>query len=221
MFLWIIYFLFCFFVIGFFAYFCATRAIIFARALLSICIAIMLSHYGYKFVPDQGFLNFLAWALICFGVVHFLSMLPRVDISIRFFCTIVISIFTTELVAMFIGVIFNDDTTFKVTIVHEIVNKIICVGVAVYGIIAQGKKFSSESSRHLIVRIFDRFLASLFYTLSLIIISLSIHAYWQISFPVLVVLLVVGFAGTFVADVFLANKLLFGYTPTQEVEIPK
>lgn len=219
MFLWIIYFLFCFFVIGFFAYFCATRAIIFARALFSICVAIMLSHYGYKFVPDQGFLNFLAWALICFGAVYFLSMLPRVDISTRFFCTIVVSTFTTELVAMLVGLIFN--SSFEVTIVHEVVNKIICFGIAVYAIITQGKKFPSESSRHLVVRILDRFLASLFYTLSFIIISLSIHAYWQISFPVLIVVVIVGFAGTFIADIFFANKLLFGYTPPQEIEIPK
>ena len=221
MFLWIIYFLFCFFVMGFFVYFCATKAIIFARALLSICVAIMLSHYGYKFVPDRGFLNFLAWALICFGVVHFLSMLPRIDISIRFFCTIVVSIFTTEIVAMIIGIIFNDNTSFEVTIVHEIVNKIMCFGIAVYGIVVQGKKFPSESSRHLIVRIFDRSLASIFYTLSLIVLSLSIHAYWQLPAPVLVILLIVGFAGTFVADIFLANKLLFSYTPPEEVEMPK
>ena len=206
---------------GLLIYFCATRAIIFARGLLSICIAIMLSHYGYKFVPNQGFLNFIAWALICFGTVHFLSMLPRIDISIRFFCTIVISTFTTELLAIFLGTVFNDDVSFKVTLAHEIVNKVICVGLAVFGIVVQGKKFSSEDSRHLIVRFFDRFLASVFYTLSLIVIGISLHGYWNLSTPVLAVIFLVGFFGTFIADIFLANKLFFGYSIPEEVEIPK
>ena len=135
--------------IGFFVYWCSTRAIIFARGLIAFCLAIALAHYGYKFVPDRAFLNFVAWAIICFCALHFLSLFPRIDISTRFFCTVVVSLFVTEFAGSLIGIIFNDDTDFEITLFHEIINKVVSVGFAIFGIWTQGKKLPSESSRHI------------------------------------------------------------------------
>lgn len=217
----ILCFLFSIFILVFIVYWLTTRAIIFSRVVMAFGIALFLSNYGYEFVPDRGFLNFIAWAMISFGVIYFLTILPRVDISMRFFCSIFVSLITTELVASLVGSLINDLAVYEITTLHEIVNKVISVGISVFSIINAGKKFESESSDHLIVRIFDRTLASLLYSISFVILALPIHGSWGLSLPVLAIIVVGGFVGMFVADVFLAKKYLFGYALPEEVEVSK
>ena len=220
MFLLILYFSFIYFVQGFFIYWLVTRAVKFSRIVMALGIALILSHYGYEFVPDRAFYNYIAWAMLSVGIIFFLSILPRVDISLRFLCSIIVSLIAVEVVAALLGTIVNN-LEFEMTTVHEIVNKVISVGISVFSIIKAGKKFESESSDHLIVRIFDRTLASLLYCISFVILALPIHGSWGLSLPVLAIIVVGGFVGTFVADVFLAKKYLFGYTLPDGVEMPK
>lgn len=220
MFLLILYFSFIYFVQGFFIYWLVTRAVKFSRIVMALGIALILSHYGYEFVPDRAFYNYIAWAMLSVGIIFFLSILPRVDISLRFLCSIIVSLIAVEVVAALLGTIVNN-LEFEMTTVHEIVNKVISVGISVFSIIKAGKKFESESSDHLIVRIFDRTLASLLYSISFVILALPIHGSWGLSLPVLAIIVVGGFVGTFVADVFLAKKYLFGYTLPDGVEMPK
>ena len=220
MFLWILYFAFLFFVLGFFVYWLVTRAVKFSRIVMALSIALILSHYGYEFVPDRAFYNYIAWAMLSVGVVFFLAILPRVDISLRFLCSIIVSLVAAELVAALLGGIINN-LEFKMTTVHEIVNKVISIGISVFGIIKAGKKFESESSDHLIIRIFDRTLASLLYSISFVILALPIHGSWELSLPVLAIIVVGGFVGTFVVDIFFAKKYLFGYITPDGVEMPK
>lgn len=197
----------------------ATNAILFARATLALCVALLLSQGDCTLVPDQGFLNFLAWALICFGVVYFLAIFPRADTAIHFLCTMVVSLIITELVGALIGSIFVKD--FEMTALYEIAIKVVCIGMSTFGIFLRGKKLPSESSAHLLVRFFDRLLASALYSFSLLLICSPLHNHWEFPLSVQWIVLIVGAVGTYVADIFLANKLLFGDIVVDDVAIPR
>lgn len=197
----------------------ATRAIIFARATLALCIALLLSQSDCILIPNHGFLNFLAWAIISFGVIYFLSILPRADVSIQFLCTMIVSLVVTELVGTLIGNIFVKN--FEMTALYEITIKLVCIGTSLFGIYIQGKKLSSESSSHILVRFVDRLLASLLYGISFFLICFSFHNNWVLPPIVQLIVLIAIIVGTYVADLFLANKVLFGNMLAEAIEIPR
>lgn len=197
----------------------ATNAIIFARATLALCVALLLSQGDCILVPDQGFLNFLAWALIVFGAIYFLAILPRVDTAIQFLCTMIVSLIITVLAGWLIGSIFVKD--FEMTALYEIVIKVVCIGMSVFGVYLRGKKLASESSSHLLVRFFDRFLASALYSCAIFLAFLPLHNQWDFPLGAQWAVLIVGVVGTYVADIFLANKLLFGNVAVDDVALFK
>ena len=97
-------------------YFIATRAVLFGRATFSLCIAIVLNQ-EHILVPGGGFLNFVAWAMIVFGCVYLLCLLPRVDIALHFSCTFVVSLVVAMAVCTLIsGFLFKE---FETTLAAE------------------------------------------------------------------------------------------------------
>ena len=205
--------------IAFGAFWLATNAIIFARATLALCVALLLSQSDCILVPDQKFLNFLAWALISFGVIYFLAIFPRVDTAIHFLCTLIVSLFITELVGLLIGNIFVKD--FEMSALYEITIKVVCIGMSVFGVFLRGKKLPSESSSHLLVRFFDRLLASAMYGFSFLLICAPIHNHWDLALTAQWIVFIAGIVGTYVADIFFAKKLLFGDITVEDVAIPR
>ena len=206
-------------VIGALVLLLATSAILFAKGAFALLAAWIISQQNLDLVPNSGFLNFLAWAIICFFVIYFLSILPRVDIALRFSSTFLISLFITYLAAMIIGSIFIKD--FKMTVLYEAIIKIICIGISAFGIYLQGKKFESESSSNPIVLNLDRLLASLVYGFSLLFLFVSLSGSLNISITAQYIIVAVVAVVTFIADIFFAKKLFFGYTPSNEVVMPK
>ena len=183
----------------------ATRMIIFARAAVVLFIALLLSKYGPLLVPNQGFINFLIWAVICFGIVFLLSLLPRVDLSTRFSCTLAISFIVMELVVALLGVLLGK--TFELVTAYEIITKVVCLGVSLFVIFSQECKIASNSPAWFVVRFFDRLLASLFYGISFLLMCSSTHGNWQLTLTGQFIVLIVSIVGTFIADILLFPQL--------------
>lgn len=204
--------------ITFLIIFLVSRAIIFAKGTFALIAAVIVSQSDCILVPNHGFLNFIAWALICFGIIYFISILPRIDISIRFLCTLAISLIVIDISATLLGNIFIQ--SFEVITIYEISIKAVCIGISIFGIYLQGKKFPSDSSSKTFVRFVDRLVASILYGISIMVVCLSMHGNWNLSSLVQFLVLVGSTICAFVADIFFAEKILFGYNSTNEIKIP-
>ena len=81
---------------------CAS-AVIFSRVAFSLVAAFVISEGDIMLVASSGFLNYLAWALVIMGAVYALSTLPRVDMALKFLCTILLSVVLAFLVVSLFG----------------------------------------------------------------------------------------------------------------------
>ena len=200
-------------------YFLFTHAVIFARGTISLFIGFILSQQYDFLVPTSSFLNGIAWIAICLCVIYVLSILPRLDIAIRFLCTLFVSLFGS---VIFIPTIISAlSSSFEVTAAIEIFMKIVCIIISILAIVLQGKKLSSDFGSNIIMRAIDRFLASCLYGLCVYFLISPVYGQWSISSIVYDIIFVAIVLGTFVADIFLAKKTFFGYTPLEEIEMPR
>lgn len=202
-------------------YFLFTRAVIFARGTVALLLGLAFSQQYAILVPTNSFLNCVAWIAICLCAIYTLSMLPRLDVSIRFCCTLFISLVGLHILidVNVIGSIINKD--FQVTAAMEIFTKILCVAVSVLSICFQEKKLLADFGANIFIRSVDRLLAAYLYGISASLLISPIHNQWPYSSTVGDVVLVVVMILMYVLDVFLAKKLLFGYTPPQKIQMPK
>ena len=98
---------------------------------------------------------------------------------------------------------------------------ILCLAIAVVIIGMQRKKFNSESSSKFVVRIIDRAIASVFYSFALALLTVSFENNWNISETFVVVLLIVYAVVAFIADIFFADKVIFGREASKEIVMPQ
>ena len=200
-------------------YFLFTRAVVFARGVVAAFMGFVLSQQYSFLVPTSGFLNCIAWIIICISAIYILSMLPRLDIAIRFLCTFFVSLIgLTFFIPAITQLLYPD---LQITAAIEIFLKVICLAISVVGIILQGKKLTADFGSNIFIRTIDRLLASVLYCLISGVLIAPIYGQWTVPDIVYDVLLIVTIPAAFVADIFLANKLFFGYTPPQKIDMPK
>ena len=195
-----------------------SSAIMFARGALALLIAFVMSN-NLKLVGSSSLLNFVACAAICFGVVALLSTLPRVDLALKFLCTMVISVFIIEIVALLLGSLFIKG--FQISALFEIIMKVGCLGMSVWGLITQARKPKSDSSSNKMLFNLERLLASFLYSVVISLLYIPINGKWPFSEIVFIIVLAVGIIGTFLLDIFLDRKNFFDYNPETETVMPK
>ena len=201
------------------ASFMFTRAVAYARGVMAILLGFAFSHQYAVLVPNNNFLNIVAWVAICLCAIYILSMLPRLDFSIRFFCTCFIALIgSTIIISTFGGIIAPN---FQVTATMEIFIKFICVAISVLSIYLQGKKLLADFGSNIFIRIIDRFLASFLYGVCGSFLVSPVFGQWSISSTISNTVIIVVTIVMFVLDLFFAKKLLFGYTPPEKIEMPK
>ena len=200
-----------------------SSAIVFSRVACALLAALMVSQGNIILVANSGFLNYVAWAVICLGIVYLLSTLPRVDMALRFLCTILMSVVIIEIVVMLLGSIIAAilGEEFQMTAIYEILVKIVCVLFSVGSLIVQGKKASYDSPTNPLMNKLERLLASFMYGVSVTFLCISIGGNWELPVLVLLLVLVGSTAAAFVADIHLAGKDIFGLEEKEEVSMPK
>ena len=100
------------------------------------------------------------------------------------------------------------ENSFEISVGHEIFNKVLSVGIAVYAVIKNKEKMK-PSSPVFVIRLVDRLMASVMYVAASAITMVSLYENWELPTAVIGAVLAVTFVGTFVADIFLEKKFLF------------
>lgn len=208
-------------IVGAVAALCA-GAIIFSRVAFSLAVALVASQAGMTLVPGGGFLNYVAWAIVVFGIVYLLSTLPRVDMALKFLCTILLSVVIIYVVVSLFGSIIAAiaKTEFAFTTLFEIIVKVICL---LFSFVAMfiGKKPHYDSPSNPIMYTLERVLASLMYGFAITFLFLSLQGNWELPILVMLLILVVSTVAAFVADIFLQGKDILGMNEKKEVSMPK
>ena len=210
-----------FLVVAAVTFLCAS-AVIFSRVAFSLAAALEISRSNIVLVANNEFLNYVAWALVVMGVVYFLSTLPRVDMALKFFCTILLSVVVVELVIMLLGSIIAAiaKTEFVFSTLYEILVKIVCTLFSLAYMLV-GKKPHYDSPTNLIMYNLERGLASLLYGLAITFLFISISANWKLPGFILLLVLVISTIAAFIADIYLAGKDILGLESKEEVSMPK
>ncbi len=203
--------------------FLTTSAIVFSRVAFALLAALLASQGNLVLVPGGGFLNYVAWAALFFGLVYLLSMLPRVDKALKFFCTILMSSLIIEITVMLLGgiIVAIQGEEFEMTVFFQILIKVVCTVFAAIALIAQTKKAPYDYPTKAFTNLMDRTLASLMYGVSAAFLSISLHNSWPLPGVVAVIILLGVAAAAYVADIYLAGKNLFGSEEPKEVVMPK
>ena len=203
------------------AIFCA-GAVIFSRVSFSLAAAFILSQGRMTLVASSGFLNYVAWALVVMGVVYFISTLPRVDMALKFLCTILLSVVMVYLALQLFGNIIAAivKTKFVFSAPFEILVKVICILFAVFYMLVE-KKPHYDCPENPILYNLERALASLMYGLAIAFLCFSIEGNWNIPAAVGIFVLVAGTVAAFIADVYLAGKDVLGLDYSSETVVPK
>jgi hypothetical protein len=173
-------------------------------------------------VPGSGFLNYVAWVIVILGIVYLLSTLPRVDMALKFLCTILLSVVIIELVVSLFGNIIAAiaKTEFAFTTLFEIVVKVICLLFSFVAMLV-GKKPHYDSPSNPIMYTLERVLASLMYGFASTFLFLSLQGNWELPILVMLLILVISTVAAFVADVFLQGKDILGLEERKKVSMPK
>lgn len=166
--------------------FLANTAIVFSRLAMAAFAALPLT--ASVSLVDHGFLNFLLWMAISFGVLFVLSMFPRVNCALKYFCTALISYLAVEIVVLLFGSFFCSIfglPAYQPNLWMEIAIKVLC-GLLSFGalgdelgtaIIGQGVR----SDNFLVVN-FQRLLASVVYAAVVVfLVTVSMNNLWQFS----------------------------------------
>lgn len=200
---------------------CAS-AVVFSRVAFSLAAALVISQGDIMLVANNGFLNYVAWALVVMGVVYFLSTLPRVDMALKFLCTILLSVVIVEIAIMLLGSIIAAiaKTEFVFSTLYEILVKIVCTLFSLVYMIV-GKKPHYDSPTNPIMYNLERGLASLLYGFAITFLFISVGGNWDLPILVSLLILVISTIAAFIADIYLAGKDIFGLEAKEEVSVPK
>lgn len=200
---------------------CAS-AVIFSRVAFSLAAAFVISQGDIMLVASSGFLNYVAWALVIMGIVYALSTLPRVDMALKFLCTILLSVVLAFLVVSLFGSIIASiaKTEFVFSTAYEILVKIICTLFSFVSMILI-KKPHYDSPKKPIMYNLERGLASLLYGVAITFLFLSLGGNWDLSGILALLVLIVSTAAAFIVDVRLAGKDILGLESSDEVVMPK
>lgn len=201
--------------------FCAS-AIIFSRVAFSLAAALVVSQGDIMLVASSGFLNYVAWVLVIMGIVYALSTLPRVDMALKFLCTILLSVVLIYLVIELFGGIIAAiaKTEFVFSAAYEILVKIICTIFAFVSMILF-KKPHYDTPKNPIMYNLERGLASVMYGFAITFLFASVGGNWDLSPIMALLVLIISSVAAFIADIRLAGKDILGIESPDEIIMPK
>lgn len=179
-------------------------SIVFSRIAFSLLIAFSLNQ---RWIFTDGKMNFWIWAAMTFGIISLLSLLPRVNMSIKFFCTLFISVLVSELAVMLVGFVISIFTKqeFVMTIVHEILLKVVCAGISFGALDDEIKNSMFGEVKNKILLYAEKIFASLVYGVSLTFLFIPMNQNWEFSGWVYLVILALASVAAYFAD-----KVLIG-----------
>ena len=192
-------------------------AILFSRVACALLAALVASQGDLVLVADSGFLNYVAWASVCIGVIYLFTLLPRVDMALRFFCTIFMSVFLIEVLVTMCGGIFAaiKGSEFQLTGPWEILIKAVCLLFSLGSMIIQGKRTVYEHATGKLMDLLERLGAAVLYGVSILFLSVSLTGNWEIPEAVglLIFLVATGAVALF------HDRLIEALFPPEEVTV--
>lgn len=196
-------------ILGTIIYTLASSAVIFSRIAFSLLLALAF-HNSYPIIQDNGLLNYFFWAGIILGIILLLSLLPRVNLALKFFCTAIISYLAVEIVVSLVGSILCAvmGNQYEPSVLIEIVIKVVCTGISLYSLINEGA-FSDGiglNCSNVIAVNLERLLSAVIYGGAITFMcAISMNSLW--SFPAIANWLIFGIttAATFAVDYFLLD----------------
>lgn len=198
-------------------------AVAVSRVTFSLLAGLVLHQSSVTLVPQSGFLNFLAWAIIVLVVVYLLAMLPRVDLALKFFCNMLVSLFTVFLVVSLFGGLISTimGKTFEISLLYEIIIKVVCFGFSVYALLTQKRKASYEATKNKFLLGVERVFSALMYGTALTFICTSMGNNYSIADGWLIAILAVTTVGAFLLDFKLTKIGFFERKDPDVVHMPR
>lgn len=198
-------------------------AVAVSRVTFSLLAGLVLHQSSVTLVPQSGFLNFLAWAIIVLVVVYLLAMLPRVDLALKFFCNMLVSWFTVLLAFGIFGGLISSmmHKPFEITVVYEIIIKVVCLGFSIYSLLTQKRKASYEATKNKFLLGVERVFAALMYGAALTFVCMPINNNYAIGDGWLIAILAVTTIGAFLLDLKLTKIGFFERKDPDVVHMPR
>lgn len=183
----------------------ASGAVVFSRVSFSMLVALALINTAPVLVPESGFWNYAAWCIVTMSIVFLLSVLPRSDLAMRFFCTVFMSQLIVELSVLIIAdFLKKGQEPFQIGIAGKLLIKAICVGISILFWV-RGERKAEPKTTHPVLLWLDRLTGSLIYGVTAV--SLYILSEGQ-SIPIALGILLVSTALAVAADMLLPEKKL-------------
>ena len=183
-------------------------SIVYSRVALSLLVGLVASQSNH--IVDSRFLNFLIWAAIGAAIIFGLSLFPRSNSAISFFCTLFI---TTMVVTITVGGIFSligtiqkTGTTLEVTKGYEIFIKVLGSFFAIGAYVNQYEKGSILHPMSIVGINFDRVVSSLVIGFSLVYLVAPFNGNWHTSETLQWIVLILGTIAAFVIDMFVNRE---------------
>lgn len=188
----------------------ASSAVIYPRIALAVVLGIALAQTTP--LVNSGLLNFLIWSVISFGGIFLLSVFPRINCALKFFCTALGSYIATEVVIALIGGFFCAvlQRELVVSTAMEIIIKVICTGFSLFvlfGELGYAMTDLCVRSRNFLLVNLQRIAASLLYgAVAFVMICVAFYNQWHFSDTAGLWILGGTAALTFVVDIFLTAQ---------------
>ncbi len=187
-----------------------TGAVAFSKITMALLAASTIQ--PFELVTNNSFLNFVAWACVYIALVYLLSALPRMSLAIQFFSTVFITqIVVSIAVSMIFALIYSaaNGENFQLTLLYEIIIRLVSLGAAVVGVAVQEKKLSTDETANPILRNIERAVASLLYGAGVTFLFVTFNQNWTVPALVYWLVFIVAVVGSFAGDILLKGKFLF------------
>ena len=127
------------------------------------------------------------------------------------------------IVVSIVGGLFSigAEEAFAISLVYDIVMKVICVGVSVMGMFGQFEEGTYDLSDKPLTVIFDRVFASVFYGCSVVAIVFLNAQGWDIPDWAMLILFVVGTVACYFADIMWGGKKIFQIPDKIKIIMPR
>ncbi len=198
-------------------------AVAVSRVTFSLLAGLVLHQGNIVLVPESGFLNYLAWTIIVLMVVYLLAMLPRVDLSLKFFCNILISLFMVYLVISLFGGVISSlmGKDFEITLLLEIIIKVVCLGFSIYSLLAQNRKAAYEATTNKFFLLLERVIAALMYGAAISFICSPMGSHYNLAEGWTYAIFVIVTVGAFLADLKLTKIGFFERKDSNVAFVPR
>ena len=176
-----------------------SASIVFSRIAFSLLMAFPLKS---RWDLVDGKMNYWLCALIVLAIISALSLLPRVNVAIKFFCTLLIAVLVTETVAVVVCDVIEMFTKseFVMTMLYEIILKVVCTVLAIGAMIEEFEMTEAGQFSNTILVLVEKILAALIYGASAACLLSPTNGNWEVSGWVYLVVLVITSIVAFFAD---------------------